>query len=570
MDAATIALMLAAFGANFGWVPVDSSVDAPAEAASAQDGAVEPVSYDYTIQLGADDLEALREGVPAIVSHIPDAVQPLRSVRVVVGSGAVERRYHASDREAEHQIPATDGPSAVAYRVAKPVVPDWPRDGWQGVGSVDLDDISSADETGQRHTVYQSPNVYTPQLQEGFSRAAEQTQAAQNWALAQEQRRRSIGSELQNGAQKLFEGTGRVLNDTGEVIQGTVLNTRDGLQRLVGAEPAPAGSNAYVPNSYNAAAYDPALYNPAATQNPTTATQDERSVIAPPNAAYSQNQHFAAGQNGGQPQPNAAQPNGTQLNGTQLSGTQPSGPQTPDPTWRQTDLQREPSQLTPVSGVDDRGYGSSQGVGGNSANQWPLNGGSSWNPTGVSNQSLVTPPQNAQQPYTPANQGANSNGQSLWPDWPTPTSGRTDYNGYQQQPVQQPPQQQGQFAQNGNGYGSAPQQRQTNYSNPAGPAQPNNNGGGINNGGHNNAGLTGGANPNGATRADIFGSDLGSQSQSQQQQADANGGSNNMLLWLGLVGSILFNVYVWGTFLDIRNRYRNVLRRNGAPAAAMM
>jgi hypothetical protein len=76
MDAASILLILAAAGVNYGWQPAENSAE----------------GYDYVVQIEPELLDVLQRGeaVP-IESHVPPEVTPIRKVSIVVGRGDVAR-----------------------------------------------------------------------------------------------------------------------------------------------------------------------------------------------------------------------------------------------------------------------------------------------------------------------------------------------------------------------------------------------------------------------------------------------------------------------------------------------
>lgn len=76
MEAASILLILAAAGVNYGWQPAENAAE----------------GYEYTVQVEPELLDVLRSGESLpIESNVPPEVTPIRKVKIVVGRGDVER-----------------------------------------------------------------------------------------------------------------------------------------------------------------------------------------------------------------------------------------------------------------------------------------------------------------------------------------------------------------------------------------------------------------------------------------------------------------------------------------------
>ena len=81
MDPASILLVIAAVGVNFGWQPDRD----------------DPRSYEVTAQVEPELLDVLKDGRPIpIESHVPAEITPIRRIRVVVGSGELPRKSLAA------------------------------------------------------------------------------------------------------------------------------------------------------------------------------------------------------------------------------------------------------------------------------------------------------------------------------------------------------------------------------------------------------------------------------------------------------------------------------------------
>ncbi|MEX2168260.1 MAG: hypothetical protein WD851_03040 [Pirellulales bacterium] len=95
MSLATIFVAVAAMAVNFGWQKAD-------------DG------YEYLVQLEPETLQLLHDGIDVpIDSHVPEGVQPIRRVRIVVGNGKLPRE----------ELAATDGRTDTAVERAANYTP---------------------------------------------------------------------------------------------------------------------------------------------------------------------------------------------------------------------------------------------------------------------------------------------------------------------------------------------------------------------------------------------------------------------------------------------------------------
>lgn len=242
MSAATLLAIIAATGVTYDWRPLDDD----------QGG------YEYVVNVEPELAKAaLAGGGRTFASDVPDHVGQVRSVRVIIG-----------ERGGEPQLAHTDM-VPLRHAVAKPVI----------------------EETARKHTVLQQSYPAMNSLEQGF-----QQQSQQFYNEAQQQRK-SIGSELSRGMDKLTTETQNALRNGAEMIEGTAQNMRDGLRSVVqpgGNQAAPSGG--YQPYSYNAGASQPP-YSGQPTAQPN--------VYA--NGAYPQNtaQQNTAQQNPGQQNPGA-------------------------------------------------------------------------------------------------------------------------------------------------------------------------------------------------------------------------------------------------------------------------
>ncbi len=258
---ATAALATSAVGVTYDWQPINDS----------QGGA------EYVVQVEPELVDAVRRGgLEAIESNVPAGIGPIRRIRIVFGG-----------TEPASSVIGTVDARQKERSVAKPVV---------------ADELSP---TAKRHTVRQSGtsgqplqnftgqlNTAAGQLEQGFSQATTGVQngfdqAGQAFTNTQNafaqpfaaqpvnEPRKSLGSELLKGANRLRKNTRSAIRNTGEAIDGTVRNVGDGLKTVLtgGQQPAPApaaaGSGQFVPFSYGAAQPNlgqPAISQPTGTQ----------------------------------------------------------------------------------------------------------------------------------------------------------------------------------------------------------------------------------------------------------------------------------------------------------------
>lgn len=280
-----------------------------------------------------------------------------------------------------------------------------------------------------RHTVWQpvtgGQNYYG---QDGWSQAGPPAGVAPGYGQsnAASAERKSIGSELKKGADKLFNETERALRNTGDAIEGTAKNIGDGVQRAFGGSPsqqvAAPQNNGFVPYSNYGGATAPQnpqnmapAFGPAAQQYPN---QTQGSVAAQSNAQqYNAQQRVqqqpAAGQYAGQErsvlvpqgqQPSTGQgapgPGGSyggadqQRLGAQWD-TASTGPDLVPPALG--DPRGGPSQQSPPAGAQnwDNQNGGGQ-VAGGGAGQQPSG---SQNAGGADQQRQYQQPQNQPQQY---------------------------------------------------------------------------------------------------------------------------------------------------------------------------
>ncbi|MEM9186104.1 MAG: hypothetical protein AAGB00_06350 [Planctomycetota bacterium] len=296
-DALWTLLAFAATGVTYDWQPAGDG-----------SGGVE-----YIVQVEPELIEAARSGqLEAIESNVPAGIGPIRRIRVVLG-GSKSASDLAGEGGREHSVLK---PTSAAKA--------WP------VGKRHT--VRQSGANGQPLTPFtQSINNAAGQLEQGFQQASQGVQGgyqqaqqaftnAQN-TLAQpfanqpvntqaaNQQQRTLGGEVLRGAGELRDGARNVIRNTGEAIKGTTQNLTGGLRSvLTGGDrsapaPAAAGSNAYVPYSYNGNAAGvtnaPAFAN---TPNPALTTTGQ--PAAAPGFSQQPSSNFTAntgGQNfGGQ------------------------------------------------------------------------------------------------------------------------------------------------------------------------------------------------------------------------------------------------------------------------------
>jgi len=248
MDVVWALMAVAATGVTYDWQPVADQNDKSKSS-----------GFEYIVQVEPALVEAARNGeLQVIESNVPAHLGKLQRVRIVLGGDKSATQLASQPLKRRH--------------VAKPVV----------------------QESSRRHTVRQQGSAGQPiapnlsnaagQLEQGFRQATQGLQnglqqAGQAAGSARQAfnqpfaaqpdggQRKSIGSELLNGANKLRERTRNTIRNTGQAIDGSVQNLSDGLRTVVtggnsnAPAPAPAGSGGFVPFSYGAA--------PTSGQTPT-------------------------------------------------------------------------------------------------------------------------------------------------------------------------------------------------------------------------------------------------------------------------------------------------------------
>jgi hypothetical protein len=132
MNTASIVVVLAAVGVNFGWQAAEDERD----------------GYEYIVQIEPELLDALQRGekVP-IESNVPPEVAPIRKVRVVVGRGELPRK-------------TLSGVSRTAYFAGQPA---WTPDRYNSVApaaaAVNDDRYGSPPAVGNRSAVGPPPSI---------------------------------------------------------------------------------------------------------------------------------------------------------------------------------------------------------------------------------------------------------------------------------------------------------------------------------------------------------------------------------------------------------------------------
>lgn len=340
METLLILFAAAAGGVAFDWAPLP---DDPAGPPGARSG------VEYVVHLDDDALRAAQKGqLRTFESNVPEGVGPVRRVRVVLG----EPQPHNVRR------PVTDAEDA---------------------GPV-------------KHTTYQQPSgVWGPQtppaypasannaLEQGFQQAAQQFSNAAN-----DPQRKSIGTELQRGAEKLLDATGNVLRESTQAVEGTVLNVRDGVR---GAVSSAVGNGAYQPFNYT----QPTAAGPTPSQGvtpPGYAAQPGYPAYQQPQAGYGVQPAAGAQATGGERSLLTGAQQGTSPAGwaTQPAGQPVSGSYAQQPTDQNAAGQFAQGQYT--QGQYTQGQGA-QGQGGFTAPQLVGAGGPTTDARDYGNQSYV-------------------------------------------------------------------------------------------------------------------------------------------------------------------------------------
>jgi hypothetical protein len=262
MNIATIALVVAAIGVNFGWQP---SPD-------------DPQAYEVLMQVEPELVDVMAGGreIP-IESHVPASVSPIRSIRVVVGTDELPRTMIAAK-----SIPATKSDRVVRGQEPSPVehTAKFQGDGsWAGSR---YDPNATAPATGSRQ--------YD---QRGATIGVEPIRTAQNSPWTVEGAQQSItdaGNSLRNSVSSSVEQVDRQFSQVGQEFADKTENVANEfgnqLQNLTGfgsqaTPPAPvastAGAKSWAP---------PPLAGPSQSVTPATpAWTSIRSELAPPRLA---------------------------------------------------------------------------------------------------------------------------------------------------------------------------------------------------------------------------------------------------------------------------------------------
>lgn len=266
MNGLATLLALTVMGVSFDWRPLEQPQGESTSKEATTAAAVEQADgIEYLVYVEPELIDLVQQGkIETIESNIPENLGPVRRIKVVLGTA---KPYPlAQERRMSERVKQT---------VAKPVMPD---------------DLGTLSKTAKRHTVKQQPSPpsqgsasgqlqrleqsFTNQLDATSGRlnnsAAEfgrslqsvQQQGADAFRTAQNsfaEPQPTIGSNLRDGTRKLLDRTGDALRNTGEAVEGTVQNFRNGVRSAIGADsnrgnalpPAPVGSNDYRPYSYN-------------------------------------------------------------------------------------------------------------------------------------------------------------------------------------------------------------------------------------------------------------------------------------------------------------------------------
>ncbi|TWT37551.1 hypothetical protein KOR34_25040 [Posidoniimonas corsicana] len=476
MPTAFLFAALAATAVTYEWRPVDD----------AQGG------HEYVVTVEQELLQAAEEGGPSTFrSDVPQDVKRIRSVVVKLG----------------------DGPQR--HGVLKP--------------PVDAEAIDDEQFAPIRHTVYQQtypPQGYPPQGYPPVPTAMEQGFSEYNTPAAEP--RKSIGSQLAKGTEKVIDGTGRVIKDTGEAIEGTALNIRDGFRHMVNPTATTTTTTAAVATPQAPGAYQPYAYN---QQTPTAAYPPIPSLT-----------------------PTAASPQGYPGSSGPPVLTTPTGAQSPPPGQSPPPL--PPSGLPSASGgnpsVDPSQYsGQTAPRGGQAFVSFseqeeetfaPIRDSRSDNSNSYRTNQVQSHQPPAQGQYAPNNQYPPGGQQSQppaanddpWPPWPDSNQSAPPYN-------------HGQYAGGANG-GYPPRPTTASYGPSAGGQAPD----------------PASWNPNSIDgQASVGGQQNDQQSAGADPPPSSGKSSWYAVVAVAAIGSIAWNFYLGMNYIDARNKYRAALRRSG-------
>lgn len=355
MDGAALLALFAAVG--FGWQPMPDGSE----------------RYEYIVQVDQDLAATLAAGksIP-IVGEVPEGIHPIARVRVVVGEDSLPRERlvtrlkpvvvaaagNAADKGApDEQSIVVRGQNAIA---PNPYVES--GTGWNGgaagapapssqqlfdnasaaAGSAWNDNVAAPATQALNNASQGLQNQVVAPIQQGINNAANQFQ-------------QSVGQNVQSAAASLGDRTKGIVNEISQPLTQQPAQTARGLRQQQAsvppaAVPPPATGAATTATPYNAAPYNGASAAPPSSwnQEPPPSTNPLRAGVDPSTSAQAAG---AATEWNNQPQPTSfpagsplAQPN---LGNSGVAG-QPLQPQSP-PNLNDWNTTNTPVATTPVA-----------------------------------------------------------------------------------------------------------------------------------------------------------------------------------------------------------------------------
>lgn len=207
MDAATLLLIMAIAGVNFGWQP-------------APDGAP---GYEYIVQVEPELVDAVKRGdsIP-IESNIPQEVTPIRKVRVVVGRGELPReplRHTANFAGQAGWAPdrypsSTAAPNADRYPAQAPSLLNRTETAITETGSA----ISDGVQAGMRSAQEKFSRAGNQVMSDTQNAAQEFGKQLQQWSDSSTGQLQSAGNSVRSATEQTFETTGNQIRQAGSSL----------------------------------------------------------------------------------------------------------------------------------------------------------------------------------------------------------------------------------------------------------------------------------------------------------------------------------------------------------------
>lgn len=273
MDTASLLVMFSSLGVMFGWQPMPDDSE----------------SYEYIVQLDPELIATLDEGqsIP-ISSDIPEDIGPIRRVRIVVGRGEVPRqqlvtqlkpiseeaaeRLHEDIVEAQYRVPPVESDQKPRYPVKQAVqnevVPP------QSNGSSAFAQAIQRGARQSRELADQAREILPPEAQENLDNSL-----------------RNVGQQARATTEQLFgkesQGSSTVDEDPSDQAPSRYDRYAQNPSNRRQILPQNGGGNRYGEDSSNDAIMPPTDSDSPSAYNPRPDFQNDRSADAQPNEQWS-------------------------------------------------------------------------------------------------------------------------------------------------------------------------------------------------------------------------------------------------------------------------------------------